>query len=337
MITLLTTIPTLAFPCELDTLTFKADGDEYDVDIAISVGQQTVLETSLIFDTDGQAVLDDMATLLSDHLETLSAFTVSYATTKASGYLIPCRLQMEETAAEFVTKSFLTTLQGTKITTLASKEFLSIYATSKETGTVTAHYLDEDDTLVTLTHSISHDTNTANIYTYDVSSALFETAEKTKLRLFMYSVKIGERTQNFHVWQDMPGEQGVLFYNAFGCLESFLFVEVEKVAKPTRHAAVISGIYRNYMAVEGTTYKGISRPLSEGEAMLADDLAHALRVWTQGSETELAITDNELKVLSSWDELPRLSLTWRNASSRTRFVPVRPVRTFDFTFDSTFF
>lgn len=337
MITLLTTIPALAFPCELDTITFKADNGEYDVDIAISVGQQTVLETSLAFDTDGLAVLDDMATLLSDHLETQSAFTVSYASSKVSGYLLPCRLQMEEQAAEFVTRSFLTTLQGAKTTTLASKEFLSIYATKKETGSVTAYYLDKNDALVTLSHTVSHNTNTANIYTYDVSPALFETAEKAGLRLFMYTVEIGERTQKYHVLEDTNGEQGVLFYNAFGCLESFLFLEVEKVAKPTRHAAVISGIYRNYMAVEGTTYKGMSRPLSEGEAMLADDLVHALRVWAQGSETELAITDNELKIISSWEGLPRLSLTWRNASSRTRFVPVRPVRTFGFTFDTTFF
>lgn len=336
MATLLTSIPSLAFPYELDVLQFQADTDEYDVDIAISISGQTVLETTLVFDTDGLAEIDDMANFLIDHLKKQSTFTLKYGNTFAKITLLPCRFDMDETAASFCQKSFLTALQGPKVTSLGCKEFLSIYATSSEKGVVSLICTDKENNIHTFSSEISHGTNTGGIYTYDVSPALFAT-DSDKYDLVGYSVVVGSRKQSFILMPDTYGSRGVLFLNGFGCLESFNFCEVEKVTKPVRQSAMFGGKFRNYLVTEDTTYKGISRSLSEGEQMLADDLVHALQMWAQGSETELTITDNELKCVSSSEDMPRLSLTWRVVASRTPFVPVRPTRTFDVTFDKTFF
>jgi len=336
MATLLTTIPSLAFPYELDVIQFRAGTDEYDLDITISVDGETVLETVLVFDTDGLAELDDMATFLIDHLKTQSAFTLEYGTTTVRSTLLPCRMDMDETAALFCQQSFLTALRGLKVTSLSCKEFLSIYATSAEKGSVTIICADKAGNIVTSTAEILHNTNTNGIYTYDVSAPQFLPADGG-YELIRYTVTVGARIQAFVLMPEPYGGQCVLFQNGFGCLESFYFCEVEKTVKPKRHNAILAGRYQNYLVIEDTSYKGVSRPLNEGEMMLADDLAHALQLWAQGTERALAITDNELKTLSSSEDMPRLLLTWRTAAARTPFVPVRPVRTFDFTFDKTFF
>lgn len=337
MATLLTTIPSLAFPHELDVIQFQAGEDEYDVEISVSVAGQTVLETVLVFDTDGLAGLDDMATFLTDHLKTQSAFTLKYGETTVSSTLLPCRLEIRETAVEFCPKSFLTALQGKKVTAYGCKEFLSIYATAAEKGTVTFLSVDAEGNVKSTSKEIAHKTNTKGIYTYDVSAALFDPDADGANGLLQYTVRVGNRRQDFVLMPDAYGGRCIFFHNGFGCLESFYFCEVERVAKPTRHNSVFAGQYMNYLVTENTTYKGISRPLSESEVMLADDIVHACELWMQGTEIPLAVTDNELKTLSSAEDMPRLSLTWRTSRARTPFVPVRPVRTFDVTFDKTFF
>lgn len=350
MPTLQTSLPALLFPHEADGLLFqRSSSSEKSFPLTVEVGGQTALSATLSFSADGSCSVADLATLLRDFCPAdgsveSAPLTVSWGASAAESIqavLLPCRTELTEGAADFCARSFLSLLSGPKQTTLRDTEWFSFLtpdsADTHPVASLSLVYWDEAaGALGRRQVSLQLDVpDPSRPFTFAVRPGDYQTEGGP--RLVALTVEVGQRRQELRVADAPWGSAAVELLNCFGRRETLRLWEVEREAKPTRSAASFAGRYRLYRVEELTTFKGTTAPLLDGELPLVDDAVHALRLFRAEDGAELALTDAEWKHASAATEMPRATLTWREAGRTARFQPVRSARTFDQTFDQTFY
>ena len=132
-------LPSLAFPCELDSLAIQCDNSD-PLPLTIRVGGQNgtiILQTTLYPDIADMVFFNDLAELLRDNLPDTKATQVYFGLDDhAEGVLvIPSRADMELPASSFCEDNFLTLLDGAKTTYIGAKEYLSFFLTQQANST----------------------------------------------------------------------------------------------------------------------------------------------------------------------------------------------------------
>lgn len=345
MATLITPLSTPLFPCAAATLTFNA-GDAPSFAVRLVLDTDTLTETTLTPDADGLASLYRVDGLLNDHLQDgrpRDLHILLDGLQVWTGTVIPCRLTVEEEAPDFVGRSFLTVLQGPKLTHPEADEYLSWYEPAGEgtAGSLKSLWCTDGGQVRQSVHGFSAPGAQDGIRSVDVSPRTVP-PPSPEARLVAYTVAVGRRSQTFRMVQDGVAVHGpataIEFGNAFGQLETYpFFGAVERELKPTYTVGVAGGAYRNYDIRATPTWKAHTGPVPDSMLPLLDDLVTARRLWRAEDGSELAVTDCELKSTTRPDAPQQYTVTWRTCREGRTLRPERPERTFDDTFDKTYY
>ncbi len=340
MATLITSLPTICFPHEIDTLRIAATEA---VDVEIYVDNICILATTLS-PVDGTATIEDLAPLLRDYAaEGLHSFGILVDTVQTGTTIIPCNFDTTATAAAFCTTHFLSPLTGEKPTLSTATEYLSLYAVegTAGSGSTEAQWYAADGTIATTTQALTAQFVTGEISTIDVSPTAL-TPPTDGAQLISYTVKVGERQQRYRLLPQSLLANGspvtLQFRNVFGCPDTFhLLGLVERTLKPTRQAAQVAGRYRNITVKAVPTYKAETGQLTAPLLPLLDDLCTCIQPITNTKNgVSLAITDCEVQTTTDPHALPTATITWRETVNVIGWQPRWAVRLFDETFDTTF-
>ena len=128
------------------------------------------------------------------------------------------------------------------------------------------------------------------------------------------------------------------FRNAFGYMETFhCFGNTLTELKPTRSTASFAGKTKNYRILaipEHTTHTGVIPPHLVD---LFADLCCATDVFVQSTGREVCITDCDFKISNDLYTPQQATITWRESARAALHEPFETVRTFDESFDNTFY
>lgn len=334
MATLDTPLPYVAFPWELDTLTFRSAGVSDTISIKLTYGGNTIYEEELYFDVDGAVVLDQLSSLLMDYdTHKTETFEVIYTEGSATSHefcqVIPNSTSTER-ASEIVNKSFLTLLTGAKHSAPDGVEVISLYTSSGESVvTIEYTYLTADGECARETEQRAISAPSGRVSSFAIDFSTLSIPDGATL--VGVALRVGPRHQAYIINPQL--RHSLRFLNSFGQEDVIYFTELEIDAKSERSLAVFDGVVRAHRVTPNTTIKGTTLPLMESELVWAEEAANAL--YLRNSEGRpVAVTDSELRYTTSPQDLPQLRLTWKLAQQKYRFP--RSVRTFDFTFDTTY-
>lgn len=334
MATLDTPLPYVAFPWELDTLTFRSAGVSDTISIKLTYGDNTIFEEELYFDVDGAVVLDQLSSLLMDYdthkTETFEVIhTEGSATSHEFCQVIPNSTSTER-ASEIVNKSFLTLLTGAKHSAPDGTEVISFYSVSDdELLNIEATYITADGNCLSYAEKRQLPIKIGDVSSFAINFSTLAIPEGATLAKVV--LRVGERRQEYIINPSLT--YSLRFLNSFGQEDVVYFTELEREAKPVRSLAMIGDVQRTYLVVPDTKITGTTIPLMDSELAWAEDAANA--VYLRDSEDRtVSLTDSEFTFTTSPQDLPQLRLTWKLAQQKYRFQ--RSVRTFDFTFDTTY-
>lgn len=331
MASLITTIPSIVFPYELNQLSISSDSE---VLIELKYGDKTVI-ASVLYPIDGTIELDNLATHIVDYLKNeIGTFTISLdGRVVATTNIIPNNMEVAATAQECYLYTFLTRTT-VKHTHPAAKELLHFVNNGETEGVVKAIALKGGE-VVSSQQKLSL-TLTDDITTLDVSPSVLFSLEAYEL--VEYTVSIGERTMKYKMIPDGMADT----LHEYGFINSFLQEEyitlmgdAEREMKMERLHAYFGGQLRNFH-VEAFPHWTIKPLIPDGMTGLFDDLVAAKELWRKEDSCILAIVESEDITSSSPAAINRGSVTLREAGRTYRHRPVRPVKTFDETFDDTF-
>lgn len=346
MASLLTTIPTPAFPPQLDTLSLSlAQGEECAVTISLTQAgaeAEELLATTLTGGADGTAEISDLASLLSDSLTTDAAtLTITLdGAEAATATLMPCRAWAAGGAASWCATRALSLATGQRATTYGSTEYVSVARLREESFIFTLTIILPDGTQAakTLTSGTAASGVIETVrwkwsdYADDIPSAY----RNTFCAALTATTNGGQSVAFRYCAMTRPfGAQELRYRNAFGQWETLLFASVTTKHKPTRTAAVFNGEYRNYLIENATTYEGVTVALPDGQVAQAADFLEASTVERVTDGAALALTDGELEEESGPAAMPRLSATWRETTRSPR-PATAATSIFDESFDDSF-
>lgn len=341
MAELLTDIPSMVFPHEVDTLRFSS---KEDFRVQLVLEGEELLDVTLTPDTSGAAQLEGVMELLcestDDNKSPMPMLTIGVDSTSYSVRILPCRERLSETAALLSEKIFLTmATNGVKLIPMGAVESLywhdangggalQVMTYWKQGGRmVKAKY---DGCLVVVDGEICH----ASISTKEMR------APADGCRLVQFTARAGQRTMTYVMADDGMHDApttGVRFLNCFGKWDEFYFYgKTETEVKPDYTQAVDGAITCGYRFKCQPTTKAHTGPMTEGVARLFQDLCTSKKVTRMGDGTELTLTDCEFKPTNGYSDVLSGTLTWREAAEGCTFEPAVAVRTFDGTFDKTF-
>lgn len=343
MATLSTSIPSLTFPQQLDTLEFAGSGS---FDLLLTLQEdggeaKEILDTTLTIG-DTNAMVYDLALLLQDWLTTKPAtLTISIdGTAAATTTVLPCRTYAPGGATSWCKTHALSLASGQRATTYNSTEYVSVYQTASETFIFSLVIFFPDGTSVTKTLTSSTDSTGCletvrwkwSDFTDDIPQAYRNKFSATLTAKTNSGVVIAYR---YNAVACPYGAQELRYRNAFGQWETLLFAMVTNKHKPTRTSAVINGEYRNYLVENATTYEGVSLALTDGQVAQAADFLEATAIERTSDGAVLALTDGELEEETTATALPRLKATWREVT-RTPRPAASSTSIFDESFDESF-
>lgn len=345
MVTLLTEIPEYCFPHELRTLRFSATED---CEIKISCNGQEVLFT-LTPDAGGIVSLDEFDGLLRDLADNNpQQCTIEWNEGASISFLIiPCSIGLSHGAVDFCKRSFLTLQTGTKHTYLGAQEYLCFFDNSssrplfalsllwinKVSGKTKSQFFLESAGL-----SVKEAGN--GYFVLAFSTSQFKPPSEGYVLHTITATAGKERTQAFRVMPAIDADPVTLvFRNCFGQMESFHFFGITtEELKPTRSSASFQGTTRNYLVESVPEYTSITGTLRGGDLAPFEDLCSSTLVFLSAADgDEVCITDNELSISNNRYEPQKGSVKWRYARDGRRFTLSTPKRTFDNTFDASFF
>ena len=340
MASLITDIPSMVFPHEVDTLRFSS-GEDFRVQLVLE-GEE-LLDATLSPDASSTAALYGLASLINDATEgSMPVLTISIDGQQvAETSVLPCRERLNGTARDLQAKIFLTLSSGhTKRVPMDGNESLAwtMDGTTPEVS-IEALWVDDDiPTIHTSSQTISG-TDDGDIATADVSPRLLK-APQDNCSLVSYTARVGRRRQAYLIHRadtDLHPVTALRFRNIFNRDDTFYFFgKVEQEVKPTYSSINVQGIIRNYRIETQPTWKAYTGPMNDAEQCLFRDLVQALQAWRMDDGTPLTLTECDYKPSNLLTEAPSGSLSWREASEGITFKPAIPVRTFDSTFDTTF-
>lgn len=370
MATLQNILNSVIFPMEADELTIVVNGDDrnsnglYPIKLMVtdpSSGEESILiDSEFVGNEDGEVELDDLGGFIGDYLgsdpKVLSLYvngdSVSLTGNSSKPCVIlPCRVPMEMSAEEYCKEYFLTLedkVFGTKNTYPQAKEFLSAYIGAEESGlkpTVTLSCsLDIDEKPFDMSIEIKanslpfeDDLQTGHIVTFDVSPDKLGQSVPPGGTLVSYTVTLGNRHQDYIVRNDstLVDPLTLAFFNNFGQPDTYHFFGAqEKELKPAYSAVYVKGKKRNYHIDAATTWTVHDHP--EYGLGLFEDLAVSKHVHRLPDDTDVVITECDMKDAGINSEPYAVSLSFQESTERSQFRFARKVRTFDVTFDKTF-
>lgn len=360
MAELLQSLPSVIFPMEADELTIDVNGEQpnadgsHTIDLILhdpSYAENTELISSDFFaNEDNEIELDDLGGYINDYMEgdpMLLELFVNHVKV-ASSIVIPSRVSIELTAEEYCKRYFLdmnNKILSNKTTYADAHERLSVYlpaGAEKSRPSIHFAYTDgvkeHNKTVVLDELSLSPSLTYGKIVTFDVSPALFNKYVPIGCRLLFYKVKLGKRVQNYTLYSDMSiAEPLTLVYtNNFGQIDTYhFFGAMAKEFKPSYSALRTKGKKQNYYVEAMPTWTVYNRDWLEPG--LFEDLAVSQKVWRQEDMTEIVITECDMKDGGSQTESVTVSLSFQESTRQYKWRPRREVRTFDETFDATFF
>lgn len=340
MATLLTPLPAIAFPHELDTLRIAT---RTAVRLRIATNSAS-FETTLTPNAAGEVVLEQLADYLREVIATPTDVSI-YLDNVHIGtvMLIPCRWDIETTAEEFCKKHFLTAAPTRKTTYLKAKETISWWNFPAETAIITAQWMTAAGVQHT-THIPALTTPTTSITTADCSPQTL-IPPTPSAHLIGYTITVGERTIYFHlppIGSNLKGVTTISFLNIFYIPENFhFFGSIVRETKNTYTRARIGRTYRNLTVKEEETYQATTGSISQQEYQRISDLITTPRAWR--GKKEIVITDADIKEDLHPHQPQMGTITWREKRlthhlplpTPYHIAPTTP-RIFDSTFDSTF-
>lgn len=344
MIQLKTNLPAVGFPHEYDAIEFTADTAAtislycVDTDLGASFSLTPV---------DGHIRLEDVASLLRDLTGGgLNAFCELRWEGGAQGFtLLPCRLDLEQTAATFCAANFLCLRREAKRTYPAAVEYITFYDDTQDPGAFAVRTLWVDPSTGEVR---TVDVDPKDIHTWSDADHVYLTADMSPSEfrapadgfvLHSYTVTAGRRTASFEVVHVLDADPVTLVYeNCFGVADTFHFLgTTQEVVKPTRSSAQFAGRMRNYLvrsAPEYTSQTGLLRP--DDLASLEDLCAATTVTYGDRHGPEICLTDNDYKISNDRYEGQTASVTWRYAGRSRHYAGRKHAGTFDNTFDNTF-
>ena len=340
MASLITDIPSVVFPHEVDTLSFSA---KEDFRVRLVLEGEELLDVTLTPDASSEADLYGLASLIDDAIEgSMPVLAISLDGTEvAETSVLPCRERVNGTAQDLQGRIFLTLSSGhTKRIPMDGNESLAwtVDGTTPEVSIEALWVGDAIPTIYTSSQTVKA-TDDGDIATADVSPRLLK-APQDGCTLVRYTASVGRRRQTYAVIQpdtDLHPVTGLRFRNVFNRADTFYFFgKVEQEVKPAYSSISVQGITRNYHIETQPTWKAYTGPMNDAEKHLFCDLCTSKKVWRMEDGAELTLTECDFKPSNMLTESPSGSLTWREAAEGCTFKPTIPVRTFDKTFDKTF-
>lgn len=340
MAELLTDIPSVVFPHEVDVLRFSS---KEDFSVRLVLEGEELLDVTLTPDVSSGAALYGLADLINDAIEgSMPVLVISLDGTKVSETsVLPCRTRLSGKAEDQQKKIFLTLSSGhTKLVPMGGNETLAwtVDGITPEVCIEAVWVGDDIPSIYTSSQTIKG-TDDGDIATADVSPRLLK-APQDGCTLLRYIASVGRRSQTYEIHRtgtDLCPVTGLRFRNIFNRDDTFYFFgKVEEELKPTYASLSTQGRTFNYRIETQPTWKAHTGPMNDAGRLLFCDLVQALNVWRMDNGTQLALTDCEFKPTNGYSDLLSGTLTWREATEGCTFHPAIPIRTFDKTFDRTF-
>ncbi len=330
--------------------------DETRVHVVITVAAETVYDEYLYPNSGGKVEIEDLSDMVSayvrrslvaelkvelqeervteaDGTESVEKLDYVAMTTQA----VYCAAIVEQDAATFCGKYFLSVLQGKRETSLGRLEYLHYIGT--EEAYVAARYTDGS------MENFTPEKVAGNAYytTIDVSPAKFKAEGKT---LCYYGVYAGRREQQFELDLDNPDVAPVLlFMNSFGCQEIAYCLGTHTVSPEFKFSAAYVGVNKkNYGIEEVRTFKADTGVMTFPMAFWFNDLFRSDEVqllnFVDGQPVPgkmVVITDVKAEYDNNHDTLPRFTFSYEYAQRNHNVLDApRAGRVFDNTFDNTF-
>lgn len=343
MATLLTSLPTLAFPHEVDTLLISTP---QSVRVVVQLGDSPMLDTTLHPDAQSRVRVEQLADFLREHITTATQVRILLDGAAAGSVrVLPCRLDVTMTAVAFCRQFFLTTSPRRKTTHPHAREVVAWRSTGTESATLTARWW-TGSKMERTTQSPTTHTDATGLTTAEVSPALLTPPSPTA-QLLAYALTVGERTMNFRMPPKGYAVQGVVdveFVNAFGIRESFhFFGMVQREHKPTYTTARIGGRWKTLRVEGDELWKGTTGILARHDAELLSDLLTTREGWQRSDGAEIIIEDCDLKEEEPASTPQMAQVTWRVAKVQrgwrapaADFTHTGRSRVFDDSFDNSF-
>lgn len=358
-------INSVIFPSEADELIIEDLGEAnaggfYEVKLTL-LNLRTDVEEELVggefFPHDGVISLDDLSGFICDYLDGDLMFLFLYVNGKevllnehndTHATVIRSRLPIAMSAEYYCENHFLdlnNKVFASKQTYPAARERLSAYVHVDEissVATVSATYLLNGKVGTTEANIFDFDDSDFPYYgtvvTFDASPAMAQRHVPEGGVLLAYDISLGRRKQSYRVTDsaDLVEPLTLEFINNFGQVDTYhFFGERERSFKPSYSAARMKGKKRNYYVIASPTWTAHNK--ENMEPGLLEDLAVSWRVWRLPDMTEVVITDCDMKTSDGMAENADVSISFQESTRQYGWHPARAVKTFDDTFDNTFF
>lgn len=332
-------LPPKGFPHDYDTISITASAPT-----AITLRGEGV-ETKMTLTPDGAGIvaLHGFAAILRDLTSDGKprTFTLSVGSNNYSFKVLPCKIDLAVSTADFIARHFLTLQRGEKVTYDGATEILTFCNAddTPETPTVQAVFYNRD--------TMKPWTATSNKFQATSKDGVFRLVfnvgeivpPNSNYTLFSITVEVGAREARYTIAPTMGRRPTTIIYkNAFGQDDTFHFFGTTLTElKPTRSSASFSGKARNYKVSSVPEYRLTTGTLRPESFHAFDDVCSAeLTYLDVKGRPEICITENELKISDDLHEAQQGTITFRFSQGVRLYDPNDPVRTFDETFDKTF-
>lgn len=329
MATLDTTLPSVAFPHEVDELDILTS---IDARVELRYNDKKIF-SSVMFPVDNRIELRGIASLLDNYLTAeIGTFEVFLNGSRADTIsIIPCRVQLDCRAVDL--NGFFLTRATSKYTHRESREMLYCYASNPTFVVKAAVRIGNTSRTIIYNKYIP----ASGIVGVDVSySSIFKNAT---FEVMQYTVEVGNSKMIYRMVPDGMADK----LHEFGFINSFMQQEyitlmggAEKEMKVERLHAIVGGQYRNFQVDSVPHWTVNSGEMLDGMTGLFEDFISSSKVWRKEDNCELAITDSDFKCSDANDAIPQGTVTLRETGRRYRHRLPQTVNTFDITFDTTF-
>lgn len=336
MASLITTLPSVAFPHEVDALDISSTAAT-TVELRYA---DTVIFKSTLYPIDGTIALRDVASLLDNYMgATVQAFTVWIdGSNQGETSIIPCRMQLDCTAEEWNGGSFLTRTTN-KYTHEGATELISFWGTNPTLIITLTLYNREKGSLQTVKDVRNFTGSFIKNFPLSERVRYLLKGNHTAFDIVQYSVEVGQAKITYRMIPDGMADT----LHEFGFINSFmqeeyitLTGEAERELKVERLHAYVGGQYRNFQVDAVPHWTIHSGVLLDGMQGLFDDFISSKKIWRKSDNVMMAVTSSDYKAKDSSTALNGGTVTLRETGRRYRHRLQRPVKTFDETFDDTF-
>lgn len=335
------TLPAKGFPHDYDTITLSASAPT-----TISLKGEGV-ETKMTLTPDGAGIvaLHGFAAILRDLTSDGKArtFTISVGSQNYSFKVLPCKIDLAVSTADFIARHFLMLQRGEKVTYDGATEvltFCNAYGMPEEPTVQALFYNPDTNKPLTGTYTDVLKTSVTGDGLFRMELNVGDFIPRSNgLLLHSILVKVGAREARYTIAPTMGRRPTTIIYkNAFWQDDTFHFFGTTLTElKPDRSSASFSGKARNYRVSSIPEYRlttGTLRP--ESFDAFKDVCSAEVAYLDADGRPEVCITENELKLSDDLHEAQQGTLTFRFSQGVRLYDPSDPVRTFDKTFDKTF-